>query len=90
MWEILLLVERKRLGEIISAEEWLERTLAMGNWKEAPVTHRVAREAGRLRLQQRDPIDRLLAATAIVYGLTLVTADEYLLAAPGLKTLANR
>ena len=36
------------------------------------------------------PADRFLAATAIVYELTLVTADERLLASKRVRTLANR
>lgn len=38
----------------------------------------------------QEPADRFLAATAQVYGLTLVTADEQLLAARGLAPLANK
>jgi len=34
--------------------------------------------------------DRFLAATAEVYELTLVTADERLLRGKGFRTLANR
>ena len=37
-----------------------------------------------------DPADRLIAATAIVLDLTLVTADQKLLQLTGLKALANR
>jgi len=36
-----------------------------------------------------DPADRFLAATAEVYELTLVTADERLLRGKGFRTLAN-
>ena len=35
-----------------------------------------ARGAGLMQSLHRDPFDRLLAAQAIVEGLTLVTADE--------------
>jgi PIN domain nuclease of toxin-antitoxin system len=37
-----------------------------------------------------DPSDRLIAASAKVFGLTLVTADEKLIAAPGINILPNR
>jgi PIN domain nuclease of toxin-antitoxin system len=43
-----------------------------------------------VRLPHQDPVDRFLAATAIVYELTLVTADERLLRARGVPLLANR
>jgi PIN domain nuclease of toxin-antitoxin system len=59
-----------------------------------------ARHRGAQRTVQRslaladhhlgDPADRFLAATAEVYELTLVTADERLLRGKGFRTLANR
>jgi PIN domain nuclease of toxin-antitoxin system len=41
-------------------------------------------------LGHRDPADRFLVATAKVYDLTLVTADERLMSVPGIRVLANR
>ncbi|MGA3024255.1 MAG: hypothetical protein ABSF98_05755 [Bryobacteraceae bacterium] len=41
-------------------------------------------------MPHHDPADRFLAATAKVYGLTLVTADENLLTGSGYLVLANR
>jgi len=41
-------------------------------------------------LGYRDPADRFLVATAKVYDLTLVTADERLLRIPEIQVLANR
>lgn len=57
--------------------------------REAPFTVAIAREASRLRLPQPDFGDIILAATAIVEGLVLVTADQELLECKWLKTLAN-
>jgi len=37
----------------------------------------------------QDPADRFLAATALVYDLTLVTADERLLLSRRIAALAN-
>lgn len=89
LWEILNLVDRGRLKLDIPVEYLLD-TNSRVSVREATVTREVALATRQLRLDNRDPIGRLLAATAIVYGLTLVTADEYLLAEPGLETLANR
>ena len=38
----------------------------------------------------KDPADRFLVATAQVFDLVLVTADERLLGLGTIKTLANR
>src|SRR5665213_1749728 len=55
----------------------------------AALTYEVAMVSCTLKLAHRDPADRLLAATAKVHGLTLVTADSRLLASREYATLAN-
>ncbi len=54
---------------------------------EASFTHDVAMAALRVELSHRDPMDRLLAATASHYGLTLVTSDLQLLNGKGFQTI---
>lgn len=66
---------------------WLAHATA--GTQEAPVTHEIAFLARQLPLHQ-DPADRILAATAQVLDLTLVTADERLLGLGSIRTLANR
>ena len=46
---------------------------------EAPLTHAVAIRSRQLVLPHQDPSDRFIAATAVEYGLTLMTADHLLL-----------
>ncbi len=58
--------------------------------QEATITYEVAREVARLRLTHRDPADRFLVATAKVFDLTLVTADERLMNVREASVLANR
>ena len=67
--------------------EWLARATA--GTREAPLTHEIALLARQLPLHQ-DHADRILAATAEVLDLTLVTADERLLGLGTIRTLANR
>ena len=67
--------------------EWLARATA--GTREAPLTHEIALVARQLPLHQ-DPADRILAATAEVLDLTLVTADERLLGLGTIRTLGNR
>ena len=57
--------------------------------REAPFTFAVAADASKIELSQSDPGDVFLAATALVFDLTLVTADPQLLACSWLKTLPN-
>lgn len=67
--------------------EWVAHAL-MGT-KEAPFTSEVALSTRQFPFDW-DPADRILAATALVFDLTLVTADERLLGLGNIKTLANR
>lgn len=66
---------------------WLARATA--GTREAPLTHEIALVARQLQMHQ-DPADRILAATAEVLDLTLVTADARLLGLGTIRTLANR
>ena len=54
---------------------------------ELPVSAPHAQAAGQLDWDHRDPFDRILAAQAMVEGLTLVTADEDLQAFQPVTTL---
>lgn len=58
--------------------------------KEAPLTNDVILALPSIRLPHRDPADAFLAATAKVFGLTLVTADARLFALKEIPILANR
>jgi PIN domain nuclease of toxin-antitoxin system len=90
VWEVLLLIDARRMTVTGAPEEWVRDALEAGPFREAPLTHAVALESRRVMLPHRDPADRLLAATARVMDLTLVTADTRLLTAKPCKLLANR
>lgn len=87
VWEALLLIERKRLAVDGPAERWVREALEAAPVVEAPVSLEVAIASRALRSRHQDPVDRFLAATAQVFGLTLVTADRKLLAMTGVPTL---
>jgi PIN domain nuclease of toxin-antitoxin system len=90
IWEALMLVERGRIAVSGDPRAWVQEMVRAVPRREAPLTHEVALASREVELPHQDPADRFLAATAQVYGLTLVTADEQLLAARGLALLANR
>lgn len=90
IWESLVLVERGRLRVSGDPKAWIDRMLKASPVREAPLTFEVAIESRRIDLSHQDPADRFLAATAQVQALTLVTADERLLAGRGYQTLPNR
>ncbi len=90
VWEVLVLAGKGRIVLDGGAGAWVGKALAAAPLREAPFTHDVALATSGIRLPHRDPADRFLAATAHVYGLTLVTADRNLRAAKGFAVLMNR
>ena len=86
-YEALTLYYKGRFEIDGDLSEWLARAIA--GTREAPLTHEIALVARQLSMHQ-DPADRILAATAEVLDLTLVTADERLLGLGTIRTLANR
>jgi PIN domain nuclease of toxin-antitoxin system len=69
---------------------WLQESVQALQLREVSFTWRIAVELQTLAIDHDDPTDRFLVATAKVFDLTLVTADERLIEVPGLKILANR
>ncbi len=89
-WELMVLAEKKRVLLEPDPAVWLWNALRKRPFRDAPITHEVALQTGNLDLLHHDPADRILAATAVVYGLTLVTADERLLRCKSFPVLPNR
>jgi PIN domain nuclease of toxin-antitoxin system len=74
LWEIAWLAHHERIVVVGSVEAFVRETVARVILR--PVTVEVAVVAARLPESfPRDPADRLIAATAIVEGIPLVTAD---------------
>jgi PIN domain nuclease of toxin-antitoxin system len=89
IWEVAILLEKKRVNLREDFGEWFKRSVEDLSLLEAPLHWEVAHELRFTLLGHRDPADRFLVATAKVYDMTLVTADERLLNVPGLSVLAN-
>jgi PIN domain nuclease of toxin-antitoxin system len=89
IWEVGQMARRGKLKTKLSFSSGIEHTLARPEFQEAPFNHAVAVHAAGLELPQSDPGDLFLAATASHFGLTLITADEQLLACDWLKTMPN-
>ena len=89
VWELLLLTEAGRVELDRPAVRWVADFFAATPVRDAPLTRDVALESRRLPLSHQDPADRFIAATALVYDLTLVTGDERLLDIEGLAVLSN-
>lgn len=89
-WECLVLARKGRVRLLPEATIWLRERLETLGPREAHLNHEIAMESERIDLPHPDPADRFLAATAIVFDLILVTADDRLMHSKRFSVLANR
>jgi len=90
IWELRLLYDKGRVKLRPDAVTWIGDNLARLQIREAPLTFEVALAITSLNLPHNDPADGFIAATAKVFGLTLVTADAQLAKLPDIAVLPNR
>lgn len=90
LWETLVLAEKGKVELLPDPESWVRDALRDVPMEDAALNREVAIQSRRLPVPNRDPADRFIAATANVYGLTLVTNDGDLQRVEGLSILPNR
>jgi PIN domain nuclease of toxin-antitoxin system len=83
------MAEQGRIRVEGSPTAWVEQLLAWLPRREAPLTSEVAVASRAVVLAHQDPAGGFLAATARVFDLTLVTADERLLGGDGFDVMVN-
>jgi PIN domain nuclease of toxin-antitoxin system len=88
--ELIVLLRKGRIRLPNDVNAWVAKTMQDLELTEAPLTVDVALAISSINFPHGDPADHFLAATAKVFDLTLVTADEHLLHLPGIRVLANR
>lgn len=80
IWEIGMLVEKKRIEIEMDTQEWIDQALDIPGMKLSAMTPRIAIQSTRLPgIIHADPADRILIATAHEENAVLVTCDEKLL-----------
>ena len=80
IWEIAMLLDARRIVFDFPLENWVDRFVAKVGIEAIPLTPRAASRAYEFHdLEQRDPGDRLLIATAIELDCPLVTYDGSIL-----------
>ena len=90
-WEVLMLERRGRLELKIPASLWVEKCERLAMFHFIPVDNSIARLAVDLPGPlHSDPADRIIIATALSLGATLVTRDRKIIEYPHVKTLKGR
>ena len=79
LWEIAMLISKGRLDPGASALEFMNLVLAARSIEILPITPQIAEVSTTLpEAVSADPADRLIAATAIHHGATLISTDTNL------------
>ncbi len=88
LWEIAMLIQKKRLVLDATASGFIRLLLQSRNYRVHEITPEIAElSAGFGSELSRDPADRLIAATSILSNAPLVTADQNLRDATIVKTI---
>lgn len=77
-WEIGALVQSRRLELSIAPADWISRCESLAFFRVVPIDARVALRAAELPDLHKDPADRIIVATALGLGASLVTKDRTL------------
>ena len=87
-WEIALLVSSQRLQLTLEVADWIAKSEALPYFQFIPVDNSIAIKSVNLAGPlHRDPADRIIIATAITLGASLITKDEKILNYPHVKTV---
>ncbi len=88
IWETLILAEKQKIILNPDPLTWIQNSLQQLDTQEAPLTNNIALLSRQLSLEQQDPADRFIAATAIHLQLTLATVDQHFTKVDWLNTLS--
>ena len=86
-WEVAMLADRGRLQLTIPVDDWVRESEALSFFNFVPVTNSIAlKSVGLAAPFHSDPADRIIIATAIAMGATLVTKDRKIRGYPHVRS----
>ncbi len=88
IWEICLLVQKKKVHFTQSLQQTLSTIYSMTELEFIPIDNRIAELSQTLPGRfHKDPADRFIVATALTTGATLITKDDKIRKYTHIKTL---
>jgi PIN domain nuclease of toxin-antitoxin system len=78
LWEIAMLIARKRLNPVMDARQFLDDMIAARHVRVLPITAEIAVLSQSDMFSHGDPANRLIAATARLHRAPLITSDANL------------
>jgi PIN domain nuclease of toxin-antitoxin system len=73
-WELGQLVKRQRVQISLPLDEWVQ--VALADIQGLPIERQIALKAAQLPEHHRNPADRIIIATALIYNASLISLDS--------------
>lgn len=87
LWEISILMKKRRLVLDMSYLEFMDEVLQTKNYQLHGMNAEIAFLGSEIDIETKDPADRIIAATSIVLGLPLISADHFMQQSTEVKTI---
>ena len=81
---------KSRKGKLVltqPAQKWFSAAVLAHRLIEVPVSSLIAAHACEVPLPHGDPADRMIVATALLQGMSVVTSDRLIRECPGLSVI---
>lgn len=86
--EIYTLVKKGKLRLISLPDNWLDQVESLSYVHFVPIDNKIVVHSVQLpNFSHKDPADRIIIATALQYGATLVTSDDKIRKYSGVQTI---
>lgn len=88
IWEICLLIKKRRLTVEMDIPNYIEKIEALPYLQWVSVDNKIAMRSILLNSAlHKDPADRIIMATALIYGAKIVTSDKRIQAYEEVETI---
>ncbi len=88
IWEISLLIKKGRLAFTMDLDSWIQKVEDLPFLQFVPIDNNIATKSVFLpQPLHSDPADRIIIATAICEGATLITSDKKILQYPHVQSV---
>lgn len=88
IFEIYLLIKKGKLELSEYPGIWLEKIESLPSIRFVPVDNKIAADSVNLAdFPDKDPADRMIVATALLYGAKLITSDQKIINYKKIQTL---
>lgn len=87
LWEISILMKKRRLVVDMAYLDFIDDVMQTKQYDLQGINPEIAFLASDLDIDTNDPADKLIAATSIVLGLPLISADQFLRKSSEVRTI---